>query len=71
MPVISPSPFGMFGDQVSVYMCSGGPPTTTQDGRYDAADWCIEMAPVAGSSAAYVCISGGSPGIWKAIALGA
>lgn len=72
MPIISPTPFAPFaGLGWNVYLCSGGPPTLSTDGTYNRGDWAIEMAPVAGSAAAYVNMSTGNPGTWKAVALGA
>ena len=70
--IFSPTPFAPFaGLGWNVYLTSGGPPTSSQDGTYNRGDWAIEMAPVAGSAAAYVVVSGGAPATWKVISLGA
>ena len=69
--ITTPTPFAPFaGEGWNIYLTSGGPPTSSQDGTYNRGDWAIEQAPVAGSASHYVCVSGGSPASWKAVALG-
>ena len=67
----TPTPFSPFaGEGWNIYLTSGGPPTSSQEGTYNRGDWAIEQAPVAGSASAYVCMSTGTPGTWKVISLG-
>lgn len=70
--ITTPTPFAPFaGGGWNIYLTTGGPPTSSTDGYYNRGDWAIEMAPVAGSAAAYVVVSNGAPASWKVIALGA
>ena len=38
-------------------------------GTYKRGDWCINTAPTSGGTAAWICVTAGTPGTWKAVAL--
>ena len=43
-------------------------PSVSTDGTFQRGDVVVNTAPSAGGAPGWVCVSGGSPGTWKAMA---